>query len=59
MSESGLIRVFARNGKWLVDYGSYAHGYHDTRDEAIRIATADAKKEQRDLVVEGELGGGD
>jgi hypothetical protein len=56
MSETGPIRVFAQKGKWLVDYGSYAHGYHVTRSEAIRIATRDAKKEHRELVVQ-ELDG--
>ena len=59
MSETGPIRVFARKGKWLVDFGSYAHGYHTTRDEAIQTATKDARDEHRELVIEGEPGGGD
>ena len=59
MGESDPIRVFARNGKWLVDYGSYAHGYHETRSQAIQTAVLDAKKEGRELVVEGKPGGGD
>lgn len=31
--ETDPIRVFAEDGKWLVDYGSYAHGYHSSRSE--------------------------
>lgn len=54
MSETGPIRVFARDGKWLVDYGSYAHGYHMTRSEAIATARHAARCEQRELVVEAE-----
>jgi len=52
VSEAGPIRVFARNGKWLVDYGSYAHGYHVTRAAAIETATKAARDECRELVVE-------
>ena len=32
-AETDPIRVFPKDGKWLVDYGSYAHGYHETRRE--------------------------
>ena len=53
--ESGPIRVFLRDGKWLVDYGSYAHGYHATRREAIETATRAARNEQRELTVEAVL----
>ncbi len=53
VSEPGPIRVFARNGKWLVDYGSYAHGYHVTRAAAIETATKAARDECRELLVEG------
>jgi hypothetical protein len=51
-AETGPIRVFPRDGKWLVDYGSYAHGYHATRREAIETATRAARAEQRGLKVE-------
>ena len=54
MPATDPIRVFAREGKWLVDYGSYAHGYHETRDEAIQAATRAAEAEQRELVIEAE-----
>jgi hypothetical protein len=53
MSESGPIRVFFRDGKWLVDYGSYAHGFHATRGEAIETAQRAAQVERRELVIEG------
>jgi hypothetical protein len=55
MSETDPIRVFLRDGKWLIDYGSYAHGYHVTRCEAIMTATRAAQSESRELVVEAEL----
>ena len=51
-AETDPIRVFAKDGKWLVDYGSYAHGYHPTRREAIETATRAARDEQRQLTVE-------
>jgi hypothetical protein len=44
--------VFARNGKWEVDYASYANGYLLTRSEAIETATLAARDECRELVVE-------
>jgi hypothetical protein len=47
--------VFARDGKWLIDYGSYVHGYHSTRSVAIETATLSARVEHRDLSVEGEV----
>jgi hypothetical protein len=52
VSETDPIRVFTRDGKWLVDYGSYAHGYHLSRSEAIQTATRAARDESRELVVE-------
>jgi hypothetical protein len=58
MGEEDPIKVFPRKGMWLVDYGSYAHGYHKTRDQAIETATQAAKDEERDLVIQGEPGGG-
>ena len=50
--DSDPIRVFPRKGKWLVDYGSYAHGYHLTQREAIETAARAARNEQRELKVE-------
>ena len=54
MAETDPIRVFAKDGKWLIDYGSYAHGYHPTRDEAIKTATRAAQNERRELLIEAE-----
>ncbi len=54
MSKADPIRVLARDDKWLVDYGSYAHGYHLTRNEAIKTATDAAKHERRELVIEAK-----
>jgi hypothetical protein len=54
MGETGPIRVFLRDGKWLVEYGSYAKGYHSTRRKAIQVATRAARDESRELVVEAE-----
>ena len=52
MSETDPIRVFERNDKWLIDYGSYAHGYYVSRREAIDVATDAARVEHRTLVIE-------
>jgi hypothetical protein len=49
MPETDPIRVFARGGEWLIDYGSYVHGYHCTRSEAIKTATRAARAEHREL----------
>jgi hypothetical protein len=46
------IRVHAKGGAWLVNYGSYAHGRHGTRDEAIRAALTAAVQENRELTIE-------
>jgi hypothetical protein len=54
MSASGPIRVYLKEGQWLVDYGSYAHGFHATRDAAIQTAAAAARSERRGLLVEPE-----
>ena len=54
MDETGPIRVFTRDDKWLIDYGSYAHGYYDTRSEAIETAADAARYERRELVIEAE-----
>ena len=34
------IRVHTRDGAWHLDYGSYARGHHDSREEAINAAMA-------------------
>jgi hypothetical protein len=54
VSESDPIRVHARDGRWLVDYGSYVQGYCATRAEAIEVATAAAFVEGRELTIEPE-----
>jgi hypothetical protein len=46
------IRVHARGDAWLVNYGSYAHGRHGTRDEAIKAALTAAVSENRELTIE-------
>jgi hypothetical protein len=52
------IRVFARDGQWVVDYGWDAkadvpvRGYHDTRSAAIETATRSALYEHREFVME-------
>ena len=51
-AETDPVRVFPRDGKWLVDYGSYAHGYHATRREAVEAATRAAHDEHRELTIE-------
>jgi hypothetical protein len=49
------IRVHrVADGGWAVDFGSYAQGYHPTRDEAIAAATLAAEHEQRALEIEAE-----
>jgi hypothetical protein len=58
MAEADSIRVFTRDGKWLIDYGSYAHGYYPTRSEAIETATDAARSERRELVIEAEAEAG-
>jgi hypothetical protein len=53
--DAGPIRVYARDGKWLEDYGSYVHESYGSRDEAISVGTHAAFVERRELKVEGEL----
>lgn len=53
MPESDPIKVYPRDGQWLVDYGSYAHGFHTTREEAVKTATAAGVVMQRELIIEG------
>ena len=46
------IRVHTKDGRcWQVDYGSYAQGYHDSREDAIVEALAAAVWENRELTV--------
>jgi hypothetical protein len=54
VSEADPIRVHTRDGRWLVNYGSYIQGYYDTRPKAIAVATAAALAEGRDLTIEPE-----
>lgn len=55
VSESDPIRVYIRNGKWLIDYGSYAQGWYHTRSEAIEVASGAAQREHRELTIEREV----
>ena len=52
MSESSPIRVFARDGRWLVDYGSYVCTYCSTRSQAVAAGTDAARDEHRGLVID-------
>jgi hypothetical protein len=52
VSDCGPIRVFPRDGEWLVDYGSYVCAYCATRGEAIRVATEAARGEGRELEIQ-------
>ena len=53
LPKSDAIRVYAEEGAWVVNYGSYANGFHTTRNEAIQAATDAARSEGRELVIEG------
>ena len=46
--------MYIRNGKWLIDYGSYAQGWYHTRSEAIEVASGAALREHRELTIERE-----
>lgn len=46
------LRVYAKGGTWLVDYGSYAKGHHSSREAAIEEALKDAVWENRELTIE-------
>jgi hypothetical protein len=59
VTDAGPIRVYARDGKWLVNYGNYLHGSYATRDEAVRVGTHAAFVERRELKVEGDLARGE
>lgn len=50
MAELGPITVYA-DVRWVVDYLSYARGFHETREEAVAVATKAAIDEGRELVV--------
>jgi hypothetical protein len=50
-AETDPIRVFQREHEWLVDYGSYAHGYHPTRSQAVAAGEAAARDEGRKLLI--------
>ena len=43
MTEADPIRVYCRNGEWVVDYGSYAQGLYVTRGDAIKAGTDAAR----------------
>ena len=55
VTDAGPIRVYARDGKWLVNDGSSVHGSYGTREEAIRVGRRAAFVECRELTVEGDL----
>ena len=46
--------MYVRNGRWLIDYGSHAQGWYDTRNEAIEVASGEALREHRELTIEQE-----
>jgi hypothetical protein len=46
------IRVHGQDGGWRVDYGSYARGHHESREEAIEEALKSAVWENRELMIE-------
>ena len=54
MSQADPIKVYGRNGKWLISYGNYSQGWYDSRSEAIEVATAAAFIEGRELTIEAE-----
>lgn len=52
MHDADPIRVFVRDGIWIVDYGSYTHGEYLTRTEAVATARAAAEAEGRTVAVD-------
>jgi hypothetical protein len=52
VTESGPIRVFPRDGKWIVDFGSHVCAYCATRSQAVAVGSDAALAEQRELLVE-------
>jgi hypothetical protein len=52
VTESGPIRVFSRDGRWLVDYGSYVCAYYAARSQAVEAGTEAARVEDRELRID-------
>jgi len=52
LAETEPIRVHEEDGGWQIDYGSYARGYHRSREEAIEEATTAVARENRELTNE-------
>jgi hypothetical protein len=50
-AETEPTRVYRREREWVVDYGSYAHGYYPTRSEAVKAGEAGARRERRGLSI--------
>jgi hypothetical protein len=50
-AEAGPIVVHETTTGWQVDYGSYAQGYHPSREEATEAAVEAAKREGRRVVI--------
>jgi hypothetical protein len=50
-AETDPVRVYRRKQEWLVDYGSYAHGYYPTRRQAVAVGAAGARREGRELSI--------
>lgn len=55
-AETDPIRVYRREHEWLVDYGSYAHGYYSTRSQAVTAGEASARREGRELSISAHEG---
>ena len=51
MSELGPISVYPEDGRWVVDYISYARGFYATEAEAVATATKAALDEGRELLL--------
>jgi hypothetical protein len=54
MTEADPIRVYARNGMWLIDYGNYSQGWYQTRRVALKVATEAARVACRELTIEAK-----
>lgn len=50
-AETDPIKVYRRKQYWLVDYGSYAHGYYPTRSQTVTTGEAGARHEGRELSI--------
>jgi hypothetical protein len=53
-AEREPILVHKTKRGWQVDYGSYAQGYHLTREKAIEEATRAAQREGRALTIDSD-----